>query len=42
VVNASSWSLENFWKSSRVGVVAVILELLALSRFRIGKEANPR
>jgi hypothetical protein len=42
VVNASSWSLENFWKSSSVGVLAVIMELLALRRFRIGREANPR
>src|ERR1700722_2765084 len=42
VVNASSWSFENFWKSSSVGGLAVIVELLALRRFRIRKRAEPR
>src|SRR5579872_7061751 len=42
VVKASSWSLENFWKSSNVGVVTVIRSSCTLSRFRIGKGANSR
>jgi hypothetical protein len=36
-VKASSWSLENFWKSSSV---AVICGAPSLSPFRIRKEAN--